>query len=216
MSGRRLTSKDNNKPPRLPRRRKSASFPPQPDRKRLVDSDGPDPHIPPEYVIFTVGVVSGTHGREGTLKVRIFSDDPEHLLTAESFSLGDDPRPRTVVASQLHAGQLLVSLDGITTPEDARRFLNLAVRLPAAQLRPLAPGDYFLYQLLGLSVVTKNGEHIGTVTDFIETGANDVLVVSPMEDGVDTLLPMIPDVVLEIDPAGGTILAKLPKFYGEE
>lgn len=185
------------------------------DRKRLVDTDGPDANVPPEQVVFTVGVVVGAHGLGGTLKVRIASDDPEHLLTVAKVTLGDESVPHTVNASQLHAGQLLLTLDGMTTPEEASAFVGQPVRLPAAALRPLEPNEFFIYQLLGLSVETESGERLGTVTDLIETGANDVLVVSPGGAAPDLLLPMIPAVISDVNPVAGTIVARTLEYYGD-
>lgn len=171
--------------------------------------------MPPESVVFTVGEVVGTHGLEGTLKVRLFSDDPEHLLTLDAFSLGEEPTSRSVIVAQLHAGQLLLTLRGIDTPEAASGFMRQPVRVPASHLRPLAPDEFFLYQLLGLSVATESGERIGTVTDLLQTGANDVLVVSPDDGSPDLLLPMIPAVVLNVDPTGGTILVRPQDYFGD-
>lgn len=215
MCGPPLTSKDSPKRTRSERRAKTAKNASKPERKLLVDTEGPDPHTPLEFVVFKVGQVVGSHGRGGTLKVRIYSDDPEHLLTIDAFTLGNEPKPRAVTGSQLHAGQLLLSLDGITTPEDAAPFVNLPVTIPAAKLPPLAPGDYFIYQLLGLKVATEEGMPLGVVTDIIETGANDVLVVDPGTGAADLLLPMIPTVILDIDPAGGRIVARPLTFYGD-
>ena len=162
-----------------------------------------------------MGAVAGTHGKDGTLKVRIYSNDPEHLLSVDAFRLGDEAHSRSVSASQLHAGQLLLTLDGITNPEDASRFLGVPVRLGAQELRPLEPNEFFIYQLLGLGVETDDGERIGTVTDLIETGANDVLVVTPREGGSDILLPLIPTVVLDVDPANGVVVARPLRYYGD-
>lgn len=215
MSGRPLTSKDSGKRARPERRAKTTREASGPERKRLVDTEGPDPHTPLESVVFKVGQVVGSHGRGGTLKVRIFSDEPEHLLAIDAFTLGNEIKPRTVTGSQLHAGQLLLTLEGIETPEDAAHVVNLPVRLPAAKLPPLAPGEYFIYQLLGLTVETEEGAPLGTVTDIIETGANDVLVVDPGNGAADLLLPMIPAVILDIDPTGGSIIARPLAFYGD-
>lgn len=215
MCERLLTSKDSASRSNRTRGPKQGADQRPPERKRLADSDGPDPNTPPEAVTFSVGQVVGSHGLEGTLKVRIFSDDPEHLLSVDAFTLGNEPRPRPVLSSQLHAGQLLITLEGISTPEDALRFSNVPVRLPAEMLRPLAPDEFFIYQILGLAVRTEEGNLLGSVTDLIETGANDVLVVSPDDGGPDLLLPMIADVIVKVDPTGGTIVARTLQYYGE-
>jgi 16S rRNA processing protein RimM len=80
--------------------------------------------------------------------------------------------------------------------------------------RPLAANEYFLYQVIGLEVLAEDGARLGRVTDLIETGANDVLVVTS-DDGADVLLPSHPDVVLEMDPGAGRIVVRPPRYYGE-
>ena len=57
-------------------------------------------------------------------------------------------------------------------------------------------------ELIGLTAVDEAGETLGTVTEVMATGANDVYVVTTAEGG-ELLLPAIADVVLEIDIADG-------------
>ena len=61
----------------------------------------------------------------------------------------------------------------------------------------LPDGQYYLYQLIGVQVVTTTGEGLGTVTNILETGANDVFVVQNNQQEI--LLPDVPDVVRSID-----------------
>jgi 16S rRNA processing protein RimM len=180
---------------------------------RLIDSPGPEAGEAPEDQILTVGVVIGTHGLNGELKVRVVSDDVEHVLTLTQVIIGDGDAPRHITGARLHAGHLLLSIRGISTPEAASALTGQPVRVPARELRPLAPGEYFIYQLVGLAVVTEAGEPLGTVTDLIETGANDVLMIAPPDGGPDLLLPLISSVVLDIDPAAGRIIARPLDYY---
>lgn len=181
---------------------------------RLIDSPGPEAGEAPEAQIFTVGVVIGTHGLNGELKVRVVSDDIEHILTLSQVLIGDKNAPRHVTGARVHAGHLLLSVRGISTAEEASALHGQPVRIPARELRPLAPGEYFIYQLVGLAVVTEAGEPIGTVADLMETGANDVLMIAPPDGGPELLLPLIPSVVLDIDPAAGRIIARPLEYYG--
>ncbi len=206
-------------PPRRGRgRRPSTKAPdragkPVKEPRRLIDTPGPDAAEPPEHLILTIGVVAGTHGLGGEIKVRLISDDLEYIMALERVVIGEGSRSWTVQGSRMHAGHLLLSLERVTTPEEAAKFRGQSVRAPASALRPLAPGEFFIYQLLGLHVVTEDGETLGTVTDLMETGANDVLVITPPSSGDDLLLPMTPSVVIEIDPAAGKIVARPLEYY---
>lgn len=180
---------------------------------RLIDSPGPAAGEAPEDQILTVGVVIGTHGLNGELKVRVVSNDVEHVLTLTQVIIGDEDAPRRITGARLHAGHLLLSIRGVSTPEAASALNGQPLRVPARELRPLASGEFFIYQLVGLAVVTEAGEPLGTVTDLIETGANDVLVIAPPDEGPDLLLPLIPSVVLDVDPAAGRLIARPLEYY---
>ncbi len=68
-------------------------------------------------------------------------------------------------------------------------------------------GEYFHFQLLGLRVVTDDAEELGEITEIIETGSNDVYVVTG--DTGQVLIPAIASVVREIDLAQGTMVVRL-------
>lgn len=181
---------------------------------RLVDTAGPDPGTPPERVRLTIGSILAPHGVRGEFKVRLQTDDPDHLLTLKRVYLGDEATPRTVLGVRLHAGHALMRLQGISSPETVERFRGIPLRIRGADAKPLAANEYFLYQIIGLEVFDETGNRLGTVTDLMETGANDVLVITP-DEGAPILLPSHPDVVLSMDPAAGRIVIRPLHYYGE-
>ena len=92
--------------------------------------------------------------------------------------------------------------------EDARRLAGqwlLATVTPSPQL---PPGEYYHYQLVGLTVVTDLGETLGQVQEILATGSNDVYIVKS-EAGAELLLPAIRQVVQDIDLDAGRILVHL-------
>ena len=102
-------------------RRSSAQRVKRPARRtsappRLIDTVGPDPSTPPERVRLTVGSILAPHGVRGEFKVRLQTDDPNHLLTLKRLYLGDETTPRTVLGVRLHAGNALMRLQGISSP----------------------------------------------------------------------------------------------------
>lgn len=206
--------------PRPGSRRRRSSAPPDRARRvprppsRLAETAGPDPATPLEQVRLVVGVVAGAHGVRGELKVRSTSDDPERLTSGaiNQIYLGDDPAAYRVLGARFHAGHLLIRLEGIETPEAATAHRTRQVRISGADARPPEPGEYFLYQVIGLNVVDEAGQPLGFVADIMETGANDVFVVVPPGGGADLLLPNHPDVILDICPTDGTMTVR-PLIY---
>jgi 16S rRNA processing protein RimM len=181
----------------------------------LVDTPGPEPGTPLADIKLVVGTVAGAHGLRGELKVALATDDPEHLARLKRLWLGDEPRPRKVLGIRFHAGQALIRLGGIATPEAAREYRGQRLRMAGTDARPLPPGEYRLYQLIGLEAVTEGGESLGTVSDILETGANDVFVITPAGGGPDLLLPYHPDVILDVSPAERRMLVRPLRYYDE-
>jgi 16S rRNA processing protein RimM len=111
----------------------------------------------------------------------------------------------------MHGDQMLIHLDGVDTPEEGKRLGGLKVRIRATDARPLEPGEYFLFQLIGLEAVTEEGAVLGTVTDLMETGAHDVLVITAPESP-ELLVPNHPNYVLDVAPERNTIVIRPPVY----
>ena len=95
---------------------------------------------------------------------------------------------------------MLVKFKGIETPEDAGQFRNQWVYVKATDVPPLPEGKLYQHELFGFDVVDENDNLLGELVEILETGANDVYVVRD-ESGKEILLPAIPSVILELDPA---------------
>ena len=80
--------------------------------------------------------------------------------------------------------------------------LDVYKRQPRDQAVKLEPDEYFITDLIGLTVRSDDGETLGTMKDVLETGANDVYVVQ-MKDGKEILLPAIGDCILDVDREQG-------------
>ncbi len=182
---------------------------------RLIGTAGPEPGTPLMEIRLTVGVFIGIHGVRGDAKMKLLTDDPEHLRTVKRLYLDDEAVPRRVEEIRLHAGNALVKLTGIDEPGAARTLQGKTARIAGTDARQLAEGEFRLYQLIGLAVVDEAGEPVGTVTDLLETGANDVFVIARPDEKDELLLPYHESAVLDIDPVAGRMVVRLPVYYGE-
>jgi len=99
-------------------------------------------------------------------------------------------------------------LSGVTTPEEAENLRGAEVAIRERDAAPLEADEYFIHQLYGLTVVVEDGAEIGRVREVIETGANEVLIVARLGQP-DALIPMIHDVVQDLDIAGGRVVVRL-------
>lgn len=194
------------RPPRQTRAQRRAAT-----TRKLIETRGPEPGAPVDSVRLAVGTIVGTHGVHGELKLRLSTDEPEHFATLKRVYLGDEERPRRLLSVRFDNDQALIRLSGIMTPEEGQKHHGQRIRIAGSDARPLAPGEYFLYQLIGLTAYDPQGQRIGVVSDLMETGAHDVLVITP-DKGADILVPNHPEYVTEIDPAAGRLTARVPVY----
>lgn len=158
---------------------------------------------PPEFLV--IGRILRPHGIRGELRVQIFSNYPERFkfleeiyLTRDATAQDSPPSAYTVERSRLHQEYAILKLEGIDSREAADTLRDLTVMVTLADAVPLEAGEYYFYQLIGLEMVTDTGEVLGTVSDILETGANEVYIVQSARYG-ELLIPAIESVVQEID-----------------
>ena len=179
--------------------------------RSLIETAGPSPDDSLASIKLTVGVIGGTHGVHGELKLKLLTDHPEHLPTIRTVYLGESDEPTKVTGFRFHGDQGLITLEGVDNPEDGKRLGGLKVRILGSDAAPLEEGEYFLFQLIGLRAETESGESVGVVTDLLETGAHDVLVIRP-ESGDEILVPNHPEYVRNILPDEGRIVIVPPVY----
>ena len=150
----------------------------------------------PRFLV--IGQITKPHGVRGEVRVMPHTDLPERFGWLDEIFVGeDDPQPVAVEQVRSHQGWVLLKLAGYDSREDAQVLRGQLLQIPEDQAIPLEENEYFLFELVNLSVETKAGVHLGTLVEVIETGANNVFVVR----GPDTefLIPDIPEVVVEIN-----------------
>lgn len=181
----------------------------------LGRTKGPDPGTPLSEALLTIGIIVGTHGLHGEVRVKLTTDDPERLLDINEVLVGDPPAPLTIEAVRFHKGMALVAFAGIEDLDAAEALRGKAMRVSGADVPPLGPDEYYLYQVVGLEARLEDGTVIGQVTDVIETGANMVFVVTPSGGGKNELFPSIPEVVVDLQPAQGFVVLKRQRYWDE-
>ena len=127
----------------------------------------------------TVGRIGRPHGIRGDVVVGVRTDEPE-LRFAQGSRLDTDPAdlgPLTVAGTKWHSGELLVRFEGISDRDAAAELRGTWLMVDSATLAPPDDPDEFRdADLVGLSVRTVDGTHVGTVDDVLHSG-QDVLVI---------------------------------------
>jgi 16S rRNA processing protein RimM len=151
-----------------------------------------------EPAFLAAGKVRRPHGVHGEMVLELYTDFPERLRPETKIFLGEKQIPMILRSARPHNEGLLLSIEGIDTPEDAGKYRNQIVYVLAKTLPALDDGEYYFHELIGLNVVDEDGNALGELTEIVETGANDVYVVTA-PSGTEILLPAIPDVILAVD-----------------
>ncbi len=161
--------------------------------------------LSPKYV--TVGRILAPHGIRGEVKVEIMTDFPERFTKRPLLYLGKEARPVQVDSARFFKRFVLLKLDGYPDRSSVEGLRGELLQVPVEETVPLEEGEYYLYQMLGLRVVTDEGRELGEITEVIETGANDVYVVRG-ESG-EILLPDTDEVILDVDMEEGKVTVHL-------
>lgn len=159
---------------------------------------------------FQVGVIAGTHGVRGDVKVFPTTDDPKRFRRLKSvFLTFRSVTTEHEVSNVRFQGKFVIlHLSGIDTPEEARNYRNLPLMIDRKDAAPLPEGRWYIPDLIGLKVMEEDGSVLGTLTDVLQTGANDVYEVHT-EDGEEILIPATYECVLQVEPEEGFMVVHL-------
>lgn len=163
----------------------------------------------PELRYLAIGKIIRAHGLRGEVSVTILTEFPERFDTTEWVYIGNEYEAIAyrLISYRWHQDNVLLTLDGVTDRTQAEALRGQFVQIPIAEAVVLPEGSYYLYQLIGLKVQTTSGEFLGTISNILETGANDVYIVE--HDGREVLLPAIPEVIKSIDLQQGLMVIEV-------
>ncbi len=151
-----------------------------------------------------IGKIVNRHGLNGVVKVMPWCDSPEFLCEFETLYRGKAHQPMTVTGASVQKNTVLMKFEGVDTPEAADALRNAVLYMNRADVE-LDDDTYFIQDLIGMQVQdADSGKIYGTLTDVLQTGANDVYEVTP-EEGKTLLVPVIPEVVLKVDFDSDTV-----------
>jgi 16S rRNA processing protein RimM len=151
----------------------------------------------------TLGKVGAVYGIKGWLRIHSFTDEPDAILDyfPWSLKLGNNTRTVDITDWRKHNKGLVVKVAGIDDRDDAQVLVGSEILINESTLPELSQGDYYWRDLIGMAVVTNKGYDLGVVSDMLETGANDVLVVKAnLNDGFskkERLIPYLLEQVVE-------------------
>ena len=144
-----------------------------------------------------VGVITSPHGLRGDVKVFPTTDDVNRFKKLKTVILdtGREQMTLSIESVKFFKNMVILKFHNIN---DIEKYKGKDLLIRRDQAVKLAPNENFITDLIGLKVVTDEGEEFGTLTDVLQTGANDVYVIKSLE-GKEYLFPAIPQCILDVN-----------------
>lgn len=127
-----------------------------------------------------IGKIIGVYGIKGWVKVLSYTRPKDNILNYEIWLVGSDAEQieQNVTDCKRHGKGIIAKLQTVDDREQARLLTGSDIYIRRSQLPELATGEYYWHELMGLSVVDQYQKNLGTITDILETGGNDVFVIT--------------------------------------
>lgn len=159
-----------------------------------------------------LGVITGTHGLRGDLKVRPVTPDARALLeVAEVFTAREKEtavRHRLIRASG-HKGHILLRLEGRDSIDEVQSLRGADVLVPRTALHSSSEENHYWTELQGAVVVDRRFGEIGTLEDIFSTAAHDIYVVQGRYGEV--MIPAVDVFIEEFDRENRRLMVDLPE-----
>ena len=159
-----------------------------------------------------VGKINGFFGLQGWVKVFSYTSPRSNILNYSPWSIKfeDIFQEIDVIKGREQSKTIVAHIKGIDNREDSQKFIGKDVYIDKDQLPELKEGKYYWHELIGFKVINKNQENLGVVDYFVETGANDVLVVRGKKEH---WIPYIEPFLISIDTQNKEILVDWDKNF---
>jgi len=160
--------------------------------------------------LLQVGVISSTHGVRGEVKVYPTTDDALRFKSLKKVILdtGKEQLPLEIQNVKFFKQFVILKFKGIDNINDIERYKHCPLLIEREDAVPLEEDEHFIADMIGMQVVTEDGKQFGTLKDVMETGANDVYIISSEEHG-EVLLPAIKECILDVDEEEGKMTVHL-------
>ncbi|MBC2194421.1 ribosome maturation factor RimM [Listeria booriae] len=155
--------------------------------------------------MFNVGKIVNTHGLMGEVRVMSQTDfaDERFVPGNELFLFAKNskkPEKLVIKTHRKHKNFDLLTFEGIVGINNVERMKEGMLKVPESQLGDLEENEFYFHEIIGCEVYTEEGELLGTISEILTPGANDVWVVQQKGEK-DKLVPYIEDVVTSVNIA---------------
>ena len=161
--------------------------------------------------LILVGRVAGAFGVKGEVRIASFTADPMALVDYRTLLREDGTPGLTLTAGRVAKGGVVVRAQEIETREQAEAARGLRLYISRGTLpEPEDEDEFYVTDLVGLDVVSVDGEALGRVKSVHDFGAGDLLEVAPPQ-GASWWLPFTRDAVPEVSISERRVVAVKPE-----
>ena len=160
--------------------------------------------------LLQVGVISSTHGVRGEVKVFPTTDDVQRFKKLKKVILdtGREHMPLEVESVKFFKQFAILKFKGIDNINDIEKYKGKSLLVDREHAVKLRKDEYFIADMIGLTVFTDDGQEFGVMKDVLETGANVVYIIDSQKLG-EVLVPAIKQCILDVDVEHGRMVIHL-------
>ena len=151
-----------------------------------------------------IGKIIAPLGTRGEVKMILLTEFPERFQAGNELALRlpkGEPKRVKILAERQHKEGLALKLEGVDTRDDAEALRGAEFVIGASDVHELPEGGFYVFDLIGLHVVTDDGRECGEVIEVLQSGANDVYITS-----TGLCIPALKNVVAKIDIGEGVMV----------
>jgi 16S rRNA processing protein RimM len=158
---------------------------------------------------FQVGVIASTHGLAGEVNVFPTTEDPSRFKKLKKVTLHTQKGEELeldIVSARFFKKFVIVKFKQFSNINEVEKFRGCELTVDRKDAIKLSPGEYYCADLIGLVIVDEQGKELGTLTEILQTGANDVYEMTLKDSEEKVYIPAIKECVRQIDPEAGRIV----------
>lgn len=183
------------------------------DAKKSMHPEARDPEL------IVVGHLSKPHGTKGEIYVWPLTDRPDStfvtgtrlLISHPGSDLPDESfPPARIAAVRPYRRGYLLFLEGVRDRNSSELLRDRYLLRPFSETEPLDEGEIFYHQLLGMSILTREGEVVGRIREVYGLRPTELLEVE-RADGSTLLIPFLKEIVVEWDTDGNRMTIDPPE-----
>lgn len=151
---------------------------------------------------FQVGVIASTHGLQGEVNVFPTTEDPSRFKKLKKVTLHTQRGEEIeldVVSARFFKKYIIVKFKQFNNINEVEKFRGCELTIDRKDAIKLQPGEFYCADLIGLTIVDEDDNDLGTLTEILQTGANDVYEMTKKDSDEKVYIPAIKDCIRSID-----------------